>query len=326
MASLYKRSGSYYLDWRDSKGRHQKSLGRISEHLAKVKLKQKEYELTAGIERSIGNVILFKDYVNEYMPWYENNYPSSYNAKTYQVTSLSFLFDQIPLNKISIEDIEKYKNIRSKTVRPATINRELSTLSAMLNKARESGYFVANIKIKKAQELESRPPKFYSLDELEDIFNADQSNSHWWRFLANTGLRLGEFYNLKSEDIYNNSIHIVSTSKRRTKSKNWRLVPLSDKAMQTLEHFDLTQEYVLPRIRKDSVQTKYRRICEKAKINKSKRGIHCLRHTFASHLIMSGKPLRVVQQLLGHANMKTTEQYAHLSPEYLQDSMKDFSL
>ena len=307
MASLYKRSGSYYLDWRDSKGRHQKSLGRISEHLAKVKLKQKEYELTAGIERSIGNVILFKDYVNEYMPWYENNYPSSYNAKTYQVTSLSFLFDQIPLNKISIEDIEKYKNIRSKTVRPATINRELSTLSAMLNKARESGYFVANIKIKKAQELESRPPKFYSLDELEDIFNADQSNSHWWRFLANTGLRLSDFYYLKTENIKKDQVHVVSKYKARTKNRKYRIIPLSEGALTALKDFDLTQEYLIPRVHKDTVKKRFSRVCKKIGFEKGKTGIHCLRHTFASMLASSGKvDMYVLQKFMTHKSPKMT--------------------
>jgi site-specific recombinase XerD len=43
-------------------------------------------------------------------------------------------------------------------------------------------------------------------------------------------------------------------------------------------------------------------------------GWHVLLHTFASHLVMKGAPLKAVQQLLGHASIQTTMRYAHLSP------------
>ena len=49
--------------------------------------------------------------------------------------------------------------------------------------------------------------------------------------------------------------------------------------------------------------------------------LHTLRHTFASHLIMSGADLYTVQKLLGHSSIKTTEIYAHLAPDYLKSAI-----
>jgi site-specific recombinase XerD len=66
-----------------------------------------------------------------------------------------------------------------------------------------------------------------------------------------------------------------------------------------------------------------RRYIDKAGLKKSYVG-HTLRHTFASHLVMEGIPIYTVSKLLGHTDVKTTERYAHLSPEQIQVKIEYF--
>jgi site-specific recombinase XerD len=60
-------------------------------------------------------------------------------------------------------------------------------------------------------------------------------------------------------------------------------------------------------------------VCKRASLRQI--GWHVLRHTFASHLVMRGVPIRVVQELLGHRDIKTTMRYAHLSPQSRRDAV-----
>ncbi len=69
-----------------------------------------------------------------------------------------------------------------------------------------------------------------------------------------------------------------------------------------------------------SLKEMYNRLhfyCRKAGLRKI--GFHVLRHTFASHLVMRGAPLKAAQELLGHSDIRTTMIYAHLSPDAKKD-------
>jgi site-specific recombinase XerD len=58
------------------------------------------------------------------------------------------------------------------------------------------------------------------------------------------------------------------------------------------------------------------------KANLPASGAHRLRHTFCSHLAMRGAPARAIQELAGHQDLMTTQQYMHLSPSAVQDAIR----
>lgn len=72
-----------------------------------------------------------------------------------------------------------------------------------------------------------------------------------------------------------------------------------------------------------SLTREFERCLARAKIDGS---LHCLRHTFCSHLVMKGVPLRTVQLLAGHSSYAVTERYAHLAPDHLAGALAGLHL
>lgn len=69
-------------------------------------------------------------------------------------------------------------------------------------------------------------------------------------------------------------------------------------------------------------QGAWSRVCYAANRAKVPTGVHILRHTFCSLLVMKGAPLRAVQELVGHRDLTMTQRYAHLSPAALVDAVR----
>lgn len=144
--------------------------------------------------------------------------------------------------------------------------------------------------------------------------------------MYSAGLRLSETLHLRVEDI-DSSRMVIRV--RQGKGKRDRYVPLSPIALDLLRaHWRherppglLFPNQVDPERPMDtaSVEKFVRKIALRAGLTKRVTP-HTLRHTFATHLMELGTSSRVVQVLLGHANVRTTESYMHVSPGILQDA------
>lgn len=321
MATIYQRKNRWYIQWRESGKLYRRTLGKIDKKSAETILHAKEIELHTGdiVYQTGGDTFLL--FSREYLDWHKHEYPDSHN-RIYQITHQHLLpfFGLFQIGKIEIPQAEKYKRTRSQQAKPETVNKELRTLHAILNKAVEWGRVTRNPirAVKAIRQKDSKPFRFYTVKELDAIYGADPLHAAIWRLLANTGMRRSEAQALKWVNVLPDRIRILSTTKNRTKSGKWRDIPLSPGAKAALKELHNESEYVIKKVNGVSLSRAFSKTLARTGTDGS---LHCLRHTFCSHLVMSGVPLRTVQVLAGHASFKTTEGYAHLSPGHLSDSV-----
>ena len=179
-------------------------------------------------------------------------------------------------------------------------------------------------------------PKSLSEEEVESLLNAPlisdplgHRDRTMLEVLYATGLRVTELVNLKYSQINTNQgvIRIVGKGNRE------RLIPLGEEAVRWLTDFvrgprneillDRTTDFLFPTRRGDRMTRQafwhiIKRYARKAQIDKGL-SPHTMRHAFATHLLNHGADLRVVQMLLGHSDLSTTQIYTHVARERLKD-------
>lgn len=122
----------------------------------------------------------------------------------------------------------------------------------------------------------------------------------------------GELVELKRKQAQQGKVTFTNT-----KSKKNRTVPVSDDLFQEIESHTGSD-----RLFKNTMDS-FRDVVKECNLNLPKGQLtHVLRHTFASHFIMNGGNILVLQKILGHSTVTMTMRYAHLSPDHLQEAVE----
>lgn len=189
--------------------------------------------------------------------------------------------------------------------------------------------------------LGKKLPEVLSVDEIDKLLagidlsrKEGQRNKAMLETLYSCGLRVSELIGLKLSCCYFKEEYLLVEGK----GSKQRLVPISHKAIREISLW-LIDRNLLPRQKnqedfvflnrrgyKLSRSMVFKIIKEQALlagINKNI-GLHTLRHSFATHLLEGGANLRVIQQMLGHENIQTTEIYTHLDSAYLRQQLMEF--
>ncbi len=240
--------------------------------------------------------------------------------------------DNVELNNIKRTNINSYiRNLHEQKYSPTSIMRKIASLRGFFKWANANEIISANPALTLEQpKIPKRLPKVMSLSEIEDILNRDLTKLERViiELLYGCGLRVSELTNMNINDFDLNGKYLQCTGKG---SKD-RVVPLGKKACEAIKNYLPEREFL---VLKFNLTTKRLLIDEKGK-NVTRQQVytfiheqgkrlhkaispHTLRHSFATHLIENGADLRVVQELLGHSDVSTTQLYTHISKKRLKE-------
>ena len=199
---------------------------------------------------------------------------------------------------------------------------------------------VAPTDLIEAPKIGRKIPDVLTLDEIDRIFAAidlslpnGQRNRAIFEVLYACGLRVSELVNLKRSNLYFHEGYITVIGK----GDKERFVPIGSDAMKHvlfyLDHDRKNLKKILPGnddfvfintrgkpLSRIWIFLIIKDLCTLAGIEKNV-SPHTFRHTFATHLIEGGADLKVVQDLMGHESITTTEVYTHLDTEYLRETI-----
>lgn len=224
-----------------------------------------------------------------------------------------------------------------------TVSRKLATLRSFFRYLYQEGYIKNNqARLVSAPKPAIHLPNFLTVDDIFNLVQAPEGigfiparDRAILELLYSSGLRVSEIAGLNIEDL-NLKEGLV---KVKGKGKKERLLPVGKKAIDSLELY-LIERKLLKKKKAISntsdsdnplflnrkggrltdrqirrIVVKYaRRIGIMGQI-----GPHTLRHTFATHLLQGGADLRVIQELLGHSSLSTTQKYTHIDIKHLLD-------
>lgn len=245
------------------------------------------------------------------------------------------------IKHVKTDDIKKYFAYMKKMGYTATsMSRELSSIRAFHKFLHLEGIVNENVAMAiSTPKKDKKLPTVLSIEEVMKILSLlnddtpyNARNHAMIEVMYACGLRVSELVNLKISELHLTS-KMISTTGKGTKE---RLVPINDYAAKVLKNYIIehrpkllkkqSSPYVFLNnlgepISRQSFFILIKKLCVEAGIQKEI-SPHTLRHSFATHLLEAGTDLRLIQEMLGHEDISTTQIYTHLSKQKIKDVYK----
>ena len=221
---------------------------------------------------------------------------------------------------------------------PGTVKRRLSSLSSFFRYLRRHGFFDTDIMARvSAPRQPKRLPVFFKEKELEHLYDeglfADdfmgQRDKLMLRMLYETGMRRSELAGLRETSVDISSLTIKVLGKRNKE----RIIPIeSELAHNINQYLALKEQEMGPNewlfVRKNGRPINSNDVYITVKkymttlSNADRISPHVFRHSFATHILNDGGNIQAIKELLGHADLATTEVYTHVTHEHLKEVYK----
>ena len=252
---------------------------------------------------------------------------NSYNSYRYNLTKILKYFNDDLLN-LSEDDIRVF--LYNSKESSKTNAHYLTVLKSFYNYMIDLNILKINpCENIKSPKLNKKLPKFLSEEEVDKLLNIqctkpiDYRNKAMLELLYATGMRISELLNLQLSNIYEEEAIV----KVMGKGKKERIIPMGDITIKYLDlYLNEYRNYILKTKQSEYLFVNYngskmsrqgffkilKKLCDETGIKKEI-SPHVIRHSFATHLLNNGADLRIIQELLGHENITTTEIYSHVS-------------
>lgn len=283
-----------------------------------------------------------EDYLSDFLVYLELDLNYSDNTiLTYEknIEKLISYIKNKDLLKLNVNDLEKF--IINLDMQASSIANIISSLKSFYNYYIKLGKIKTNpMDLIDMPKLVKKLPDYLSESDIDKLLDIDvidafsARNKAILELLYSSGLRISELVNLELKNIdFDDCILRVFG-----KGSKERIVPMNDCAINALK--DYIDNYRVLMIKNDinnyvflnnhgKIMTRqgvFKMIKKECLIKGIRKNIspHTLRHTFATHLLQNGADLRIIQEILGHSDISTTQIYTHVTNEKLKNDYKEY--
>lgn len=250
--------------------------------------------------------------------------------------------ETVDIRQVTTIEVRAYIAALSKNSKKSTQARKISSLRSFFGFLAKHGYTDVNpVDGIKSPKQDKTLPKHLTVDEAFDLIDSVPAETVWqardramFEIVYSSGIRVSELTGLNRGSV-DPGVGLIKVFGKGAKE---RIVPTGRKALSFLKHYMEKSKEMIERIRGNTpvnemplfINRKGGRITARSverildayalKAGLSKRiSPHGLRHSFATHMLNAGADLRSIQELLGHANLSTTQKYTHLEIDQLMN-------
>lgn len=278
----------------------------------------------------------FNSYIDKYFDYlkYERKVTNNtYESYKNDLKSFDAFFNHKIIN-LKYEDIQKYlKSLNSLSAK--SISHQITVINNLYNFLITDGYMTSNPceniispKISKTLPVSLTEEEINKLLDIDFITIYDYRNKAMLELLYATGLRISELLNLKLNDVDLKNSYVRVLGKGRKE----RIIPIGEIAINYLKLYineyrpillkNKINDYIFisnacTKMTRQGFFKIIKKECQKKNINKEI-SPHTIRHSFATHLLAHGADLRIIQDLLGHEDISTTQIYTHVVNQKLK--------
>lgn len=299
---------------------------------------------------NIGSPQKISNYITEYLLYlsvergYSQHTIDSYKRQLYKFAAFLEQNKIDNIQQVTKPMVQNFLNLTEQQVLSTrTIAQLVTSLRSFFKYLAEENFIQENpLNQLKLPKLPKQLPKYLTLSEVDTLLALEIEQPEHFKMrtrvlielLYSCGMRISELIGLKTEDIH----FQMGLIRVYGKGDKERVIPVNSFALELIETYLQTarphilkqrqSEYLLINHHGKQLtrQGAWKLIQQAAKLVGIEKSVspHMLRHSFATHLIENGADLRIVQELLGHSDISTTQIYTHVSKKHIQKAYKKY--